>query len=450
MGSLTQPSGLHACQVTVCGSLFTDDEEEAEDAPARPKRKFPKDKFPAIWRQSRQGRQRAKDPPPTARTHGRILLHHYSMAAASEDDSVPAYNLLMAKKVPSKSVSNEMPPTKVLLDTGASMSLMPLWQANILGIDVKPRRDIVIRGADGQPLAVQGTGEIWVRDPLATFWKKVKLVITMEGSWTLISPRDQKRLLLLQRDYPRFLGEGRYRRKPSRTQSNINAGSDSGLSSSNSDSESDSEEEEKCDNSNVKTKSVNSVETGVLNGDFTSPLPRDEVEVRFDGQDFEVTYGEDIASECDRAEAFSEGFCNSLGSHYAREILGEGLAALLVDTSKQGKPDDDDDDDPDCGVGPSVDEEELIAQKTEFERKFILEFRNLFSETLSPNRHLRAPPMKISIKDSPHRSRDPALYRFKPRPIPTNIKPQARGMMTDLESQGVIRRKEANEQSDFY
>ena len=82
--------------------------------------------------------------------------------------------------------------------------MMTLWQATSLGIDVKPRRDIIIRGADGQPLAIQGTGEVWVRDPLATFWKKVKLVVTVEGSWTLISPKDQKRLLLLQRDYPRF------------------------------------------------------------------------------------------------------------------------------------------------------------------------------------------------------------------------------------------------------
>ena len=47
--------------------------------------------------------------------------------------------------------------------------------------------------------------------------------------------------------------------------------------------------------------------------------------------------------------------------------------------SKQGKPDDDDDDDSDSNVGPNVDEEELLAQKTEFKRKFILEFRSLFS-----------------------------------------------------------------------
>ena len=112
--------------------------------------------------------------------------------------------------------------------------------------------------------------------------------------------------------------------------------------------------------------------------------------MRYDGELIEIELGEGISSEHDRAEAVSDAFCNMFGSHYAREILGEeGLAALLVDTSKQGKPDDDDDDDPNStSVGPSVDEEELIAQKTEFERKFILEFRSLFSETLSRNRYL--------------------------------------------------------------
>ena len=50
------------------------------------------------------------------------------------------------------------------------------------------------------------------------------------------------------------------------------------------------------------------------------------------------------------------------------------------------KPDDNGDDDPDCNdVGPDIDEDKLIAQKTEFKREFILEFRNLFSESLSPN-----------------------------------------------------------------
>ena len=160
----------------------------------------------------------------------------------------------MAKKVPPKSVSQEMPPTKVLLDKGASISLMPLWQATSLGIDVKPRRDIIIRGVDSQPLAVQGTREVWVRDPLATFWKKVKLVVTVKGSWTLISPKDKKRLLLLQRDYPRFLGEGRYRRSNKKTPQTKDTESDSGLSGSNSDSESDSEEEDKREDSVKKGK----------------------------------------------------------------------------------------------------------------------------------------------------------------------------------------------------
>ena len=82
----------------------------------------------------------------------------------------------------------------------------------------------------------------------------------------------------------------------------------------------------------------------------------------------------------------------------------EGLAAL-VNTSPQGKPDDDGYDDPySVNVGPDIDEDELIAQKTEFERKFILKHRSLFSESLSPDRYIRAPLMKISIKNSPDKS----------------------------------------------
>ena len=92
----------------------------------------------------------------------------------------------------------------MLLDTGASISLMPAWQAKALKVPVTPRTDIVICEADGRKLAVNGTGEVWVQDPCATYWKKVKVVVTRDGSWTLISPKDQKRLLLLQKNYPTF------------------------------------------------------------------------------------------------------------------------------------------------------------------------------------------------------------------------------------------------------
>merc|ERR1711867_291892 len=57
--------------------------------------------------------------------------------------------------------------------------------------------------------------------------------------------------------------------------------------------------------------------------------------------------------------------------------------------------------------------------------------------------------MTISIKKFPEKSRDLALYRFKPPPILLNIKPQARGMMSQLELQGVIRQMKPNEQSEF-
>ena len=41
--------------------------------------------------------------------------------------------------------------------------------------------------------------------------------------------------------------------------------------------------------------------------------------------------------------------------------------------------------------GPDIDEDALIEEKTEFEKTFILKHRSLFSESLSPNRFIRAP-----------------------------------------------------------
>merc|ERR1712240_549720 len=148
----------------------------------------------------------------------------------------------MAPKVPTKSKSEAPSPTTVLLDTGASVSLMPAWQAAALKLQVTPRSNIIIRGADGRRLAVNGTSEIWVRDPCATFWKKVKVVVTRDGSWPLISPRDQKRLWLLQKNYPTFSGTGRFRRPDARASQRGGATSDSGVSGSESDSDTDCEE----------------------------------------------------------------------------------------------------------------------------------------------------------------------------------------------------------------
>ena len=65
---------------------------------------------------------------------------------------------------------------------------MPYWQAKALSVDIKDRNDIVMRGADSKHLAVEGVGEFYGRYCEACYWKKIKLVITQEGSWTLISP----------------------------------------------------------------------------------------------------------------------------------------------------------------------------------------------------------------------------------------------------------------------
>ena len=90
---------------------------------------------------------------------------------------------------------------------------------------------------------VEGVGEIWAHDPLATYWKKVKVVVTRDGSWTLISPKDQKRLLLLEPNYPHFLGTGKYRRSNPGSPPRRSSNTDPGISGSDTD-DSDKEEDD--------------------------------------------------------------------------------------------------------------------------------------------------------------------------------------------------------------
>ena len=134
------------------------------------------------------------------------------------------------------------------------------------------------------------------------------------------------------------------------------------------------------------------------------------VEVKTDGDSIKVELGANITGSNAVQEAYADVFCAHFGEHFAKKWLGEEGLAALVGTSPQGKPDDDGDDDPDSvNIGPDIDENKLIEQKTEFEKKFILKHRSLCSESLSPDHYIQAPSMKISIKNSPDKSRDPEL-----------------------------------------
>ena len=99
--------------------------------------------------------------------------------------------------------------------------------------------------------------------------------------------------------------------------------------------------------------------------------------MNYDGEAITIELGSGIKSHESTMEACVDALCNQLGSVCARQVLEEGLAAL-VNNSPQGKTDDGDDDPDDADTGPDIDENELIAQKTKFERDFILEFRPFF------------------------------------------------------------------------
>ena len=120
-----------------------------------------------------------------------------------------------------------------------------------------------------------------------------------------------------------------------------------------------------------------------------------------------------------------------------------------VEEGKEEANDDDFDGDDNAGSSSKVDEEELIETKTQYEQKFIREFRLLFSETLNLKRFMKCPPTKIRLKLALSSKLNPSLYRFKPRAIPLDIKAQAKQLLDDLEKQGIIHRLEPNETSDI-
>ena len=94
---------------------------------------------------------------------------------------------------------------------------------------------------------------------------------------------------------------------------------------------------------------------------------------------------------------------------------------------KEADDDDGDEDDVD-DTGLCVDEEALIREKSPYEQPFIRDHRLLFSETLSPDRYLRCPPMRMKLKNKLSDKLDPSLYHLKFRNIPIHIKAKLKGL----------------------
>ena len=94
-------------------------------------------------------------------------------------------------------------------------------------------------------------------------------------------------------------------------------------------------------------------------------------------------------------------------------LLSERVCAAISGKSAGGVDDNCSFDD-----SPDIDEEALIEEKTEYEKKFILKFRSIFSESLKPDNFIKAPPMEINLRNNPNAENDPSLYRFKPRSVP--------------------------------
>ena len=154
-----------------------------------------------------------------------------------------------------------------------------------------------MRVADGKLLAIAGMGYIYARDRDCMFWKRISVVVTMEGNHILVSLKDQKCLLLIEQIYPKFLGCGKYSRKDS----GVDSGSESDEDNSTTDSESG--------------------ETTVKHSMFVGDIGADEIEVWEGSQNgneviLEVRYPEGAElSATDCAEANAVAVMHRLGRY---------------------------------------------------------------------------------------------------------------------------------------
>ena len=81
-----------------------------------------------VLRQVKGDRQRLKRGGHEERITGSIRLTEYLSYKASSVDT-PLYSLLISAKTPAPSTTKKVTPSSVLLDTGANISLLLLWNA---------------------------------------------------------------------------------------------------------------------------------------------------------------------------------------------------------------------------------------------------------------------------------------------------------------------------------
>ena len=137
-----------------------------------------------------------------------------------------------------------------------------------------------------------------------------------------------------------------------------------------------------------------------------------------------VDYQQDLTDEqITEAEAYAALY--ALGEYTYNNVIMEAPEKMCNSVNSDKEDSDSDDGFDETDSDRKVDEEELIRKKSKYEQSFLRDFRQLFSETLSPSRFLKCPPMKIKLRQALSNRLDPSLYKFKPRSIPMHIKAQA-------------------------
>ena len=140
-----------------------------------------------------------------------VALMEEFIGGSTVSSKIPLHQLLITSKDPGRERVEARLHT-VLCDTMASASLMPQSTADKLGILYTVDDNVTVRGADSNKIMITGVGYTFLHDPACSHYKKLRIIVTVQGSYTLISCNDLKNLHLLHPQFPEFIGQGAARR----------------------------------------------------------------------------------------------------------------------------------------------------------------------------------------------------------------------------------------------
>jgi len=285
-----------------------------------------------------------------------------------------------------------------LCDTGASHSVLPLLYAEQMNLQIDNSVPVFIRTASDAGVRCAGKSWLWTKHSESDTWIAIQFLVVKEAKVLIISNRDLKRLKILETRFPYFIGNNIKKRNIPTNIPTSNTSDESEMESVHSVDHNDTDTVRPVTNKKVSTHSEVSTDTQEVGNEYTPPdRPRTQ---QILSNPIEVEIDETSPENAEEEAAFQ--ILKAIGDEYIFSITN------TENIDEEGALDEKE--------ITIEEEEEMIKQKSKFEQSFIKQYRSVFSESLSPSKHLKSEPMRIMLS-SVRKEWNSRLYCYRPWPV---------------------------------